>query len=1077
MSFTTILKNSVLIALLFSLLPISLEAHSFIGNLKQEKLVKEGSRQLADLIRYNYQNEKEGHPEDNVYLFSMLNGEDWVEYIKVSLTDPDFASSVEGQLNERLKQFNNNPANGDKRIYVCLVSKMPVKVAYPISSGKTFDEVAADYRAYESLAQNGDGNASANNIIQLQSDYKDLLRRIYGRAHAQLVDSEEYDEFFSKSDRVLISQTLIQNVLFSEQGDKLSKTFALFGGRHHGYFQQHKAAIRDYERSMLGQRSASNHKILVNKVFSYIEFAESGMEDPASMQLEFQATGPSNLAEEVDSAEDNIYEEEEVYDTQDPQYIFDFTGFLGYKDALLEDELNNLLSGRLRNSDTKLKVVITDQSTEASQLAIIENIDMTHSALSNTIVLWAHVDENKVEASIRIAPDLQAEINTHLNWERLNRLVQISFDPEAAAATNQAIFKFFANIIYTSAEFVSSVIKKGRIPAKYYRVDTVGYDRTFKNVFSFILPVGVFADLIAAELYQLFPDLNILSGEEEQPSDLSFALFCGLWNGVLEEMSGIVDLFAMVGYWVDDKKKAEIDGLVEKIKEDGFWVTVGEMIVEIHSGPPCKVAHQIGKDAIMMVSIFVPFSNASSLSQLRKVVGLMDNLNPLTHLFTGAGYVLRKAAGKTIDVFNNLSQRIAYIQNQTLIALEQHLWIPLEEAVIATQSLLYPKVAVQSTNGQITFQPLMRMEVDNPSGGENVKKLGQVSDDLLNLAGDLKRIYGLESLFPEERVDEIAEKVAQLQDVGRLTSTEPLDIPLQNEIIALDDNIKRQFFIDLANDGPATVNTTSPSWIGKNLGTIGKEHIIVFKSIKNSLLRVNYDALVLGDKMLNDGFTPSHLKNIASDARHDIRGFQIADKLGTKTTKELAQGITRKSFRGDVDTQIEMIANSTSGGIYTGPVFDQAGNLIDPWQQIKRTVNLISTGSINSHSLERGAIEVSQGKLVQIENKNADLEIFSPVKESYQMKRLTTDTESQVISQILKADGQLAGNVNPPEIPTTGHIKIIEIDIKGQQNPLYNQAEEQLLQTLQSMNLTFSAAQKLVIQNNKDRFTFLVTDL
>lgn len=828
MSFTTILKNSVLIALLFSLLPISLEAHSFIGNLKQEKLVKEGSRQLADLIRYNYQNEKEGHPEDNVYLFSMLNGEDWVEYIKVSLTDPDFASSVEGQLNERLKQFNNNPDNGDKRIYVCLVSKMPVKVAYPISSGKTFDEVAADYRAYESLAQNGDGNASANNIIQLQSDYKELLRRIYGRAHAQLVDSEEYDEFFSKSDRVLISQTLIQNVLFSEQGDKLSKTFALFGGRHHGYFQQHKAAIRDYERSMLGQRSASNHKILVNKVFSYIEFAESGMEDPASMQLEFQATGPSDLAAEVASAEENIYEEEEVYDTQDPQYIFDFTGFLGNKDALLEDELNNLLSGRLRNSDTKLKVVITDQSTEDSQLAIIENIDMTHSALSNTIVLWAHVDENKIEASIRIAPDLQAEINTHLNWERLNRLVQISFDPEAAAATNQAILKFFANIIYTSAEFVSSVIKAGRIPEKYYRVDTVGYDGTFKDVFSYVLPVGIFADLIAAELYQLYPDLNILSGEEENPSDLSFALFCGLWNGVLEEMSGIVDLFAMVGYWVDDKKKAEIDGLVEKIKEDGFWVTVGEMIVEIHSGPPCKVAHQIGKDAIMMVSIFVPFSNASSLSQLRKVVGLMDNLNPLTHLFTGAGYVLRKAAGKTIDVFNNLSQRIAYIQNQTLIALEQHLWIPLEEAVITTQSLLYPKVAVQSTNGQITYQPLMRMEVDNPSGGDNVKKFGKAAAASPDLIANIKEKYSLVALFSDEAND-IAGRIAPLDVNQKLIN----DVDLEDAINGLNQNAKAQFFRDLSNTGDFTVDPLQSSWIGNNIASLSPDLVKAWEEAMN----------------------------------------------------------------------------------------------------------------------------------------------------------------------------------------------------------------------------------------------------
>lgn len=243
----------------------------------------------------------------------------------------------------------------------------------------------------------------------------------------------------------------------------------------------------------------------------------------------------------------------------------------------------------------------------------------------------------------------------------------------------------------------------------------------------------------------------------------------------------------------------------------------------------------------------------------------------------------------------------------------------------------------------------------------------------------------------------------------------------------------------------------------------GTLSIHAWDGLKKSPLRTNQAALELGTGMLDNGFTTTHLKNLAKDCGGDIRGLQIANKLAGKTSVENAQIMSRKAFGNNLSGSLESISNNLDG-VYTG-------NGIDGWQKLKETIDKINSGSINSHSFTRGAEEIALGKKVQIENGHADLEVFDiPVPESYQMKQVSTASEDGVKSNIELADNQLSG-VNG-ETPSAGHTKIVEVKMTNSANPLYSLNEADLLQKLKGLNLNISSAEKIVIQNGVDRFVF-----
>jgi len=783
------------------------------------ELVAEGQRQFQVLIEQNEQNRRDGCPEDNIYVFSFLSTDNWYRYIKDTVDAPEFANSYIVELNNRLKSFNENTDFADFAMYVCLVSELEVEIAfdYTAFNTTTIPEIIDQYKKFEEVIGDESAGNSAISVEALQTQYQALIDDIYNGVDVNLITTNQnYQTYKTKQNRTLLTNTAVKVVISDPIfGEKVKKQRRIYGGTVNGYFKDHLDDILAYEKSRFPDRGDI---VFRNRVLSFLEFAEGYMHDPAKKQMSSWYTGQTDLGNSVQGAQSNVdYTNAEMILPQ--IYLFDYTGVFGTKAQAANDQINQLLSGTQLQTDTKIRTFVTDDQVAQTRIDAIKNLDLTNSYFDNTLVLWIHIKDNgDIKSTIRLSDDLDALLQNAISTDRFDNWIEIGLR-EANSNAGKEILTFLIEIVYVSSNFLVEVIETAEIPEKYYRCDLATYDPILKNVFSFVNPTMLLSDFVMDPLYDAYPVLN----GQGSPSEIQFALFCGVWNGLLEELKGAFELISMVGYWVDDSKKQEVDGMINVFKEGKLLESVKNGLVQAHTGPACHIAHTIGKDIVAVVTLVVPFTKASSLSKVRKVINVLDALNPITHAFNAAGFVLRKTAGQVIEVVidaNNI--KVAILEEDWLIAVEDELYGGAIPFVGQVEDIPYENLAVGVMNqGQQTVVPTaLAIFIDN----FGTRKLGRIADAANTYVNDIRNLFHLDELFEDAaKAEMIAGKVALLDNADQLM----LNANLLTKISGLPKDFKKRFFSDLA-DSP---QKSDPDFFGNHIDVISEDFIDAWQSV------------------------------------------------------------------------------------------------------------------------------------------------------------------------------------------------------------------------------------------------------
>lgn len=811
---------------LFLIIGVQSRAGDYFPN--DRVLITEGQRQFRALIEQNEKNRRDGCTENNVYVFSFLSTDDWSTYIKTYTGAPEFAAPYIVELNDRLKQFNENPALGDYGMYVCIVSELEVRVAFDYTSFNVtaLPDIIDAYKRYDKGIPNAGGTFSAANFEQLRVEYQNLIQKIYKGVDDNLGSGNtNYQAYKNKNNRALFTNTAVKIIIpDKDNNDHVEKQRRLYGGTVKGYFKTHLSDILDYEQIMYKDRGQIPFR---NRVLSFLEYAEGQMDDPANKQIVSYSDGNANLASAVQGNSNNV-----VYDNTDINnqqlYLFDYTGVFGTKSQAAQDTINQLLSGQRMANNSKCRVFITDDDVNQTWIDAINNLDLTDSYFDNTLVLWIHVNpDGSTTSTIRLSDDLNAKIKDALTYGRFDQLVQIGLNTSSGSGgpnIGKEVLNFLIEVVYVSSSFLVDVLDALTIPEKIYMVNHADYDPLFKKVFSFVMPVMLVSDFVMQPLFDAYPSLDALG---VQLSDVQFALVCGLWNGLVDELKGTFELVSMVGYWVDEEKKAEVEGMINVFREGKIIESIKKGLVEAHTGHPCKIAHTIGKDIVAVVFLVVPYTKGAALSKVRKVVNVLDALNPITHVFDAAGFVMKKAGGKVIDILipelNGLNDiKIAFVEEDWLIAIEDELYDGLPSNIVAKENLPYDKTAVEVINGnskEIQAAALALLTLNNGK-----KVIGRASDVASSTITSLKNLFNLEDLFESAlHADVVAAKIALLDNATDLL----VNSNLQNEIALLSKKAKYNFFEDLARAG----NTKDNSWIGYDLANLNTGKFSLWKGM------------------------------------------------------------------------------------------------------------------------------------------------------------------------------------------------------------------------------------------------------
>ncbi len=862
----------------------------------QEELIEEGQKQFLELLKFNAENERRGCPEDNIYVFSLVSSDDWSQYVKVPNTPAEeYLGDTKDELNQRLKAFNTNPDFSDFGMYLCLVTELSAKVSYDFPPG-SLANIKAMYERNEKEIPGFSSAESAASIEKLEEQWDNIIKQVFDGTEQQLQNDSNFVSFQPKPNRMYVTQTLVKAQLQDpeEQGREVKKV--INSARIRGYFKQHWDEIYKYEKRMLKTRSGEHYK-LENRILSAIEYVEGGMDSNPAPSMNFKLEGQTKIKDAANQAGNNTYTSSDLANQN--LFLFDFTGIYGTNSQVAVDAINTVLSGQLAKSSTKLKVFITDSAVSQTTIDMIKNINILDPAYENSLILWLNIDNDAViETSIRVSPDLQNEINAHLDWERFNQLLQDGSYVDMALFTAKQILDIKIKVIYGISEFVRTVLQAGIIPPKYYDMtDMNQYNPILKDIMTYVNPAMAFSAVVMQPLLDEFGGMYpVLLGANI--TDIQFALFCGFWNGILLELDGIFEVISMVGYFVDERKKAEVDQVIDVFQKTDFLDLVEKMLngaITAHTGHPTFVAHQIGKDIIMILTIAIPVSKVGTvgkLAKVTKVINAVDKLNPLTHVFDAAGFILKKGTGKVIKVMKDgvNGTKLAELTKGRLRVFQQHLYTGAQSFIQLTEAIPVPQVVLDTGNGLIEAASIVMVKVSDPGGTSSYFR--RLADDagLAATKNLLKGNFDFAKLFKNaEEADLIAGKIASLPSSSKLYDVANFS-GLKAAIDALPDDLKRKFFEDLADIGESAGNAAGSIWFGRHLDDLASnpDLVIAWKAAKKQAsLRTSITSLEKIDVVIKSGNIPvnkleealdSHLGDILENAS-DLNRTSILNRL------------------------------------------------------------------------------------------------------------------------------------------------------------------------------------------------------
>jgi hypothetical protein len=203
---------------------------------------------------------------------------------------------------------------------------------------------------------------------------------------------------------------------------------------------------------------------------------------------------------------------------------------------------------------------------------------------------------------------------------------------------------------------LASIIRKAKIPERFYNpeIKTGDYNPILYYV-SLADPYSFGTFLNDQQLRML--NINIANSSKVGTSHIYFAIKCGVWNGIVEQVAGLSDTAGIISDLFSGGDRAS--ELWEGLKRLDIWCTetkgpenvcIWSLLKQAHTGQTCQVAEQVGVDAANVLTIAISFAK---VGQVAKVAQLMESLDAMSQVLKLTGKVIKPVlvgTGKTAKI-------------------------------------------------------------------------------------------------------------------------------------------------------------------------------------------------------------------------------------------------------------------------------------------------------------------------------------------------------------------------------------------------------------------------------------------
>ncbi len=575
----------------------------------REKVIQEGVAALNKMIRENREHTQAGESFKNKYVLLLDGNGKYIEQKNVAaggvVYPPLLSESEVDAVNGRLKIINTNPEFAE---FVLVVNSWVIDLKKKIPETATIKDVL-DIQSY----------TNENLKLKVADAVKHLGEDILTRS--------ELNGFKTKI-----------GIVYGREICYLGKDKAASFAVSHAYATGlGEGVLAEMNNSIRGKLPSMGKPLQYLLAFPNALYGAYLLKRDAqtTLKLDYEFTPQTNSY--FDQLRKRIGPDkcDNCPAPNDPgTQVFDYSSILTPEEKAKMTAKLSVISARTNKYTTRL--YITDYQNPPEIINAVK--DYVANPGANDIVLWVHFNEDKkiqMKAGYGKNVPNQQYSNSFLKFmEKVLPDVAGNFDPLTAMLDG-----------------ITTMINWLQLPERFYNpehLDETSGENDYNPLFyrTFQISSTVMLDPIA--LASL-----VNTGSKFTPSQLEFALVCGLWNGFVDIFSGLPQPWSwgikmilneddaraqFVNKWTEMYKECALNHyeiLLPRTFDQGVVLCVWDGIVKHFSeGNACVISYKIGGAVFQIITTVVP---ASKLGALGKLTDALEILDPLNLLMKGAG--------------------------------------------------------------------------------------------------------------------------------------------------------------------------------------------------------------------------------------------------------------------------------------------------------------------------------------------------------------------------------------------------------------------------------------------------------
>ena len=305
--------------------------------------------------------------------------------------------------------------------------------------------------------------------------------------------------------------------------------------------------------------------------------------------------------------------------------------------------------------------------------------------ISNEIIFWIEYNkEGKIRIKHIIAGDEfdQALANSLKSWDSQLDWKQKTFFEKFLSASYSAVDNYFTSA-YDLLDMLGSGIGKLKIQPSVYDCKAKDYNSVYAEVFSYVNFISIAQDVVAEQLAGQYPNIKTIL-QNGTPSQVQFALFCGLYNGLIDVIKSVPDLAKLIVSPLSEKGRSSNSEFIEAISNKiiteempdgtqkelyGIGLSpskIGYLIKELlgkqfDTTQPCKTAEFVGSIAgpfiVMCFGDEVAAEGIASkiFSSTLKVINICSKITDPFHYLGLSFKFVKQLTGKLTIVGENVA--------------------------------------------------------------------------------------------------------------------------------------------------------------------------------------------------------------------------------------------------------------------------------------------------------------------------------------------------------------------------------------------------------------------------------------